>query len=49
MTSKYKTDFNLLLKLYWPKVSTQDAEREGTLDKFNWEHDLIKVSTMYTP
>ena len=28
---KYEADYNLLLKLYWPKLTTQHAEREGTL------------------
>ena len=30
---KYEADYNLLLKLYWPKLTTQHAEREGTLGK----------------
>ena len=30
---KYEADYNLLLKLYWPKLTIQHAEREGTLEK----------------
>ena len=30
---KYEAYYNLLLKLYWPKLTTQHAEREGTLEK----------------
>ena len=30
---KYEADYNLLLKLYWPKLTTQQAEREETLGK----------------
>ena len=30
---KYKTDYNLLLKLYWPNLTSQHAERERTLGK----------------
>ena len=30
---KYEADYSLILKLYWPKLTTQHAEREGTLGK----------------
>ena len=30
---KYEIDYNFLVKLYWPKVTTQHAKQEGTLGK----------------
>ena len=41
---KYEADYNLLLKLYWPKLTTQHAERERTLGKSQLGTRLHKSS-----
>ena len=41
--SKYEADYIILLKLYWPKPTTQYVKRKETLGKGNLEHVSTKV------
>ena len=40
---KYETYCNILLKLYWPKLTIQHAEREGALGKSQLEPRSHKI------
>ena len=30
---KYEADYNLILKIYWPKITNNIAEKNNTLEK----------------
>ena len=40
---KYEADYNLLLKIYWPKITNNITEKNSTLGKTNWEIEKDRV------
>ena len=42
---KYEADYNLILKLFWPKKSIQLNEPRDTLEKINGEQDKNIIQT----